>query len=151
MKNLLVALLICSVNVAWAAEEKINRAPLYEEIARMDAALFDAFNRQDAEGVKAVFAQDLEFYHDQGGVSNFEQNEQATKRLFAKDKTLRRQLVPGSMQVYPIKDYGAIQTGEHKFCHVENGKDDCGVFKFLNIWKRTGTTWKLTRVVSYDH
>jgi len=154
MKIVLATLLLVSVNAACAADVKAASAgddPLYKEVARMDTILFDAFNRQDLKGVQSVFAEDLEFYHDKGGLSNFEQNQQATKRLFANNKTLKRELVPGSMRVYPIKDYGAIQTGEHKFCHVENGGDDCGVFKFLNIWKRTDTTWKLTRVVSYDH
>jgi hypothetical protein len=154
MQTILAALLIVSVNVAHAADVKAtsaNAGPLYEEMAKMDAVLFDAFNRRDLEAITSVFAKDLEFYHDKGGVSNFEQNQNATRRLFEKEKTLRRQLVPGSMQVYPIKDYGAIQTGEHKFCHLEQGRDDCGTFKFLHIWKRTDTSWKLTRVVSYDH
>lgn len=48
-------------------------------------------------------------------------------------------LVPGSMEVYPIKDYGAIETGLHRFCHEDNGKQDCGTFKFLPAWqKKTG-------------
>jgi hypothetical protein len=35
--------------------------------------------------------------------------------------------------------------------HIENGKDDCGTFKFLQIWKHTADGWKLARVVSYGH
>lgn len=128
-----------------------NESTLYREILAMDKSLFDAFNRQDAEGVKAAFSTDLEFFHDTGGVSNFEQNQQATRNLFARNMHLKRELVPGSMEVYPVKDYGAIQTGEHTFCHIENGKNDCGKFKFLHIWKRGADGWKLARVVSYGH
>lgn len=128
-----------------------NESTLYREILAMDKSLFDAFNRQDAEGVKAAFSTDLEFFHDTGGVSNFEQNQQATRKLFARNMHLKRELVPGSMEVYPVKDYGAIQTGEHTFCHFENGKNDCGKFKFLHIWKRGADGWKLARVVSYGH
>jgi len=117
----------------------------------MDKVLFDAFNRQDPDGVKAGFSTDLEFFHDTGGVSNFEQNQQATRALFARNMHLRRELVPGSMEVYEVKDYGAIQTGKHTFCHLENGKNDCGTFSFLHIWKRVKTGWKLARVVSYGH
>lgn len=125
--------------------------PLFKEIAAMDKILFDAFNRQDVDGVNAVFAPDLEFFHDTGGVKNYEQNLQATRKLFAQNMNLQRKLVPDSMQVYPVHNYGAIQTGEHTFCHLVNGKNDCGTFKFLHIWKRNELGWKLTRVVSFGH
>lgn len=150
VKKLLAALLICSANTAWATPD-VAPDRLYTEIAAMDAALFDAFNRKDLDGVMTLFSKDLEFYHDKGGLNNYEQNLKASKRLFEVNKTLRRQLVPGTMQVYPIKDYGAIQTAEHQFCQGPRGTDDCGVFKFLHIWKRTGEGWKLARVVSYGH
>lgn len=149
MKKLLLSVLLAAnlVSPLHAQEQKL----LYQEIVAMDKTLFDAFNRQDADGVKAVFSTDLEFFHDTGGVSNFEQNEQATRNLFARNMHLRRELVLGSMEVYQVKDYGAIQTGKHTFCHLENGKNDCGTFKFLHIWKRIGDGWRLARVVSYGH
>ncbi|HEX5791791.1 MAG TPA: hypothetical protein VFY01_00850, partial [Rheinheimera sp.] len=64
---------------------------------------------------------------------------------------LTRELVAGSTEVYPIKDFGAIQTGQHRFCHTENAKPDCNVFKFLHIWKQQNARWTVVRVVSYDH
>jgi hypothetical protein len=62
-----------------------------------------------------------------------------------------RDLVPGSVEVYPIHGYGAIEVGAHRFCHEEGGRDDCGSFRFLDIWQQTNGAWKVTRVVSYDH
>lgn len=147
-KIFILSLLTTSLALPAYAKEQ---SALYKEIAAADKALFDAFNRQDAEGVKAAFSPDLEFFHDTGGLSNFEQNQKATRDLFAKNTHLRRELVPGTMEVYPVPDYGAIQTGKHRFCHLENGKNDCGTFKFLQIWKRVGNGWKLARVVSYGH
>lgn len=149
MHKLLLTILLCSAPGAWAADTRDTA--LYQEIAAMDAALFDAFNRRDHDSLLAMFSKDLEFYHDKGGLSNYEQNRQTTRRMFEQNKTLKRQLVPGTMQVFPVKDYGAIQTAEHKFCHSQSGKEECGVFKFLHIWKRGDGGWKLTRVVSYDH
>jgi hypothetical protein len=64
---------------------------------------------------------------------------------------MRRDLVPGTLEVYPIKGYGAIEIGAHRFCHKEDGKDDCGVFKFVQIWQKQESGWKVTRVVSYGH
>lgn len=124
---------------------------LYKEIAHMDSVLFKAFNAMDLEKLKTLFDTDLEFYHDMGGLMNYTQNIVATKKLFDRNNGLRRELVAGTLEVYPIKDYGAIQTGSHQFCHPENGKPDCGIFKFVHIWHKKNGEWKLTRVISYGH
>ncbi|OLY94334.1 protein of unknown function [Cnuella takakiae] len=124
---------------------------LYDTIAHMDSVLFDAFNNRDLDKQKKVFATDLEFYHDHGGLTNYNQLIENTRRLFDQNNGLRRTLIPGSLEVYPIKDYGAIEIGMHRYCHSENGKDDCGTFKFVHIWQKRVDGWKLTRVISYDH
>ncbi|GAA4034375.1 hypothetical protein GCM10022409_18430 [Hymenobacter glaciei] len=124
---------------------------LYDTIAHMDSVLFDAFNNRNLEKQKTIFATDLEFYHDNGGLTNYNQVIENTRRLFDQNNGLRRTLIPGSLQVYPIKDYGAIETGMHQFCHPENGRDDCGTFKFVHIWQKRVDGWKLTRVISYEH
>ena len=117
----------------------------------MDSVLFTAFNAGDADGVLAVMDADLEFYHDTAGLSTYARNEEMTRSLLSRDDRPLRELVPGSMEVYPVPDFGAIQVGEHKFCHEDNGVDDCGTFKFLHIWKKVDGGWKVVRVVSYDH
>ena len=124
---------------------------LYDTIAHMDSVLFDAFNNRNLEKQKTIFAPDLEFYHDHGGLTTYTQVIENTRRLFAQNNGLRRTLIPGSLQVYPIKDYGAIEIGMHRFCHPENGKDDCGIFKFVHIWQKRADGWKITRIISYDH
>ena len=124
---------------------------LYDTIAHMDSVLFDAFNNRDLEKQKVIFATDLEFYHDQGGLTNYNQVIENTRRLFSQNNGLRRTLIPGSLEVYSINEYGAIEIGIHRFCHQENGKDDCGTFKFVHIWQKRLDGWKLTRVISYGH
>jgi hypothetical protein len=128
-------------------------APLYRTIARQDSLLFAAFNRHDVATLQTFFAEDLEFYHDKGGLSNFAQTMAGFQRLFDNNKTtgLNRQLVPGTLEVYPIKGYGAVETYQHRFCHQENGRDDCGTFKNMMVWRLREGQWKITRVVSYDH
>ena len=71
--------------------------------------------------------------------------------MFATTPDIHRDLVQGSLEVYPIKDYGAIELGVHRFCHKENGQDDCGSFKFVMVWRKIGETWKVSRVISYGH
>lgn len=125
--------------------------PLYKHILAMDQRFFAAFNRQDLAALAGFFSRDLEFYHDTGGFSDYAANMAASKRLFANNKTLQRELITDSMEVYPIKDYGAIQMGMHRFCNWEQSKEDCGVFRFTHIWKREVDGWKLSRVISYGH
>lgn len=37
---------------------------LYDEVKRLDAVLSEAFNKHDANKLKSLFADDLEFYQD---------------------------------------------------------------------------------------
>ena len=126
---------------------------LYTELASMDSLLFAAFNTRDYETIKTLFTPDLEFYHDTGGLYDYEQNMANTRSLFEGERKVRRELVPGSLEAYPIKDYGAIQLGAHRFYNTEPGQAEKlgGTFKFLHIWKKVDGGWKLARVVSYDH
>jgi hypothetical protein len=124
---------------------------LYDSIVHMDSVLFDSFNNQDLETQKRIFASDVEFYHDKAGLMHYQQVMESTRNLFAQNNGLKRTLIPGSLEVYPIPGFGAMQTGMHRFCHLENGKDDCGTFKFLHIWQSSKDGWKLTRVISYGH
>ena len=124
---------------------------LYDEIAAMDKKLFDAFNARDIEIIGSIFDTTLEFYHDRGGLTGYDQTMKQSKEIFSKPSSPRRELVPGTLEVYPIPNYGAVQIGAHRFCHDDNGKPDCGLFKFVHVWQKKDGNWKLTRVVSYGH
>jgi N-acetylated-alpha-linked acidic dipeptidase len=126
-------------------------SPLYEEIAAADAALFGAFNAHDLPQLMSFFTKDVEFYHDMGGQQTYAQLEQGFGSMFARNDGQRRDLVPGSLKVYPMGKDGAIEIGSHRFCHVENGKDDCGVFQFSHVWRKIDGRWVITRVLSYNH
>jgi ketosteroid isomerase-like protein len=132
-------------------KEAASPAELFETIQRMDAAIFDAFNAHDVARLMSYFTEDLEFYHDTGGLGDYRQNAADFKKMFASTPDIRRDLVKESLEVYPIKDYGAMEIGQHRFCHKENGKDDCGTFGFAMVWRKTGDSWKISRVLSYGH
>lgn len=124
---------------------------LTEEILQMDSVLFAAFNAQDLETLKNMFTEDLEFFHDKGGLSDYEKGMAAFKSQFSQDYKLERTLEEGSAKVYSVPGYGAMMTGRHEFCHEENGKQDCGTFSFLHVWQKSDEGWKVSRVMSYDH
>lgn len=124
---------------------------LYIKIESLDSAVFRAFNTCDIETLKSMFTHDLEFYHDKDGLTGYDHTVKAIKLNCDRKLGLVRTLVPDSMEVYPIGDYGAVQIAAHRFCHMENGKEDCGTFKFVHVWKNDNGNWKISRVVSYDH
>ncbi len=125
---------------------------LYRTIAQMDSVLFNAFNNRDVAKLKTLFREDLEFYHDKDGLTGYSHTIESFIGLAGKkENDLKRELIAGSLEVYPLKDFGAMQIGMHRFCHTENGKSDCGSFKFVHIWKKINGDWKISRVVSYGH
>ena len=137
---------------AAAKKKKATSGELFETIARADAAVFDTFNAHDVTRLMAMFTDDLEFYDDgDGAPKGAGQVKEDFGKLFASVPDLRRELVPGTMEVYPLAGYGAIEVGEHRFCHEENGKADCGTTKFSMVWRHVGDKWKLSRVLSYAH
>jgi ketosteroid isomerase-like protein len=136
---------------ASAKKTAATSGELFETIVRMDSAIFGSFNAHDVDRLMGLFTDDLEFYHDTGGLSDNRQTGEAFKKMFASTADIRRDLVKSSLEVYPVKDYGAMEIGEHRFCHQENGKDDCGTFKFAMVWRKTGESWKISRVMSWGH
>jgi len=146
-----IVLSIVLTGMFYLANAQSAKDSLYKEIARMDSAVFNAFNARDVEKFKSLFTEDLEFYHDKSGLTNYEHTINFMKEVAKNNNGLRRDLVKGSLEVYPVPGYGAMEIGVHTFCHLENGKQDCGTFKFVHIWQKKNGEWKIARVVSFDH
>lgn len=136
---------------AQAGSDSLSSRKLYDEIGRMDSILFNAFNTRDVAMFASFFTKDLEFYHDKGGLTGYDYTMTFMNDVAKNNNGLRRELVKGSLEVYPIPGYGAMEIGSHKFCHFENGKHDCGTFRFVHIWQKKDGAWKISRVISYDH
>ena len=124
---------------------------LYQEIAHLDTLQFDAFNSRDIDKLKLFFDSTLELYQDNVGLRNFHETIEAFTNLFKMSYVLTRKLVSGSMEVYPIKGFGAIQTGRHSFSHIENGQLQIATYKFMQIWQKKNGIWKVTKEITYDH
>lgn len=153
LKNFLL-LICCFFYCSSQAQEK-KVAPtskqLFLEIAKQDSALFVAYNNRDIEKMKTFFTEDLEWYQDNGGLLNFTAVMSNFENIFSRPYRLVRTLVKGTLEVHPIKGFGAIEIGSHQFTHTENGKEETGTFKFLMLWKQTAKGWQISRVFSYDH
>lgn len=141
------------ITTTQAQEKKVapTSQELYNEIAAMDTQLFEAFNEKDISKFKPMFTEDLEWYQDNGGLLTYETVFSNFEKMFKNENKLTRTLVKGSLEVHPIKDFGAVEVAQHQFRHMENGKEEVGTFKFVAIWKKVGTQWKISRMISYDH
>ncbi len=122
-------------------------------VAALDAALFDAFDRcsEPDQLVRHAshFAEDVEFYHDTGGVTWSRDDMLANTAKYACGH-FRRELVPGTLKVFPIEGFGAIAQGTHRFCQFGTGECE-GLAEFTMIWREESGVWQVTRVLSYAH
>lgn len=130
-------------------------------IAQKDSLFWHAYNTCDMLTMMSFFSADVEFYHDKGGItlgtadleSSFEKGVCSNRDSF----TLRREAVDGSVKVFPLRKagllYGAIISGEHTFNVKYKGKKEQaeGLARFTHVWLLKDGSWKMTRVLSYDH
>jgi hypothetical protein len=126
---------------------------LFDTISALDAEAFSAFNTCATPGQLqkhgTYFSADVEFYHDTGGVTWSRKEMLANTEKYVCGN-FRRELVPGSLRVYPINGFGAITQGVHKFCQFKSGTCE-GAAEFVIVWRNDGGKWSITRVLSYGH
>ncbi|RPI80798.1 MAG: nuclear transport factor 2 family protein, partial [Nitrosopumilales archaeon] len=126
---LAITILVASCSTSSKNSNQLNNyspgsTGLYDTIVQMDSILFNAFNTRDFDKLKTFFSEDLEFYHDLGGLTNYPQNLDAFKKTFESDRKVRREVVACSLEVYPIKDYGSVEIGIHRFYVTEKGQKE---------------------------
>ena len=133
-----------------AKNYKPDDPELYKTIVGLDSIFFNYYNTCDLnlEKYGDFYSDNIEFYHDQGGIMTSKKDiiEGTKKNICGK---VTRELVKGSIEVYPIKNFGAIEIGLHKFdnnTEPANAKSHVG--RFMVIWKNDNNQWKITRVVS---
>jgi hypothetical protein len=152
MKRILILLLLALLTTqadAQSRQDILTNDKLFRRIESLDGEVFGAFNRCDLKKLSSFFTQDVEFYQDTEGVT-------WSRRRLIKDikkyicGKVRRELIPATLEVYPIKGFGAVEIGDHRFCEIATGKCE-GVAKFIHIWQNKSDVWTITRVISYDH
>jgi hypothetical protein len=131
-------------------DEIHNQQELDRAITMLDAQLFDAYNTCNLEKFSSFIADDVEFYHDQGGVTlgNKALTDSIKQNICGK---VHRELVPGTLKIYYLKGYGAVEMGTHQFTHPGHEHDEVGEAEFVHLWQYKNGAWKITRVISYDH
>ncbi|WP_194776853.1 nuclear transport factor 2 family protein [Pararhodonellum marinum] len=131
---------------------------LYNAIVKMDSLFFSAQNECDLEKYASFLSEDFEFFHDKGGFTASKDDEMKGMGIFCGEEQrtrqpIRRELIDGTLKVYPMDNYGAMEFCEHVFyLQINDGTEKVvGSGKMTALWKLINNEWKLTRVISYDH
>lgn len=156
--SLLIATILMASAAQTTAQATIPEDPqeLEQLILRMDSTFWVAYNQCDTETMRSYLADDLEFYHDKGGLDvGGDKVIEGTKNGICRtpDFYLRREAVPGTVHVDPVPGHGAIIYGEHLFYVNEKGRDEYldGQANFAHVWALTDKGWQMRRVLSYSH
>jgi hypothetical protein len=128
-------------------------------IVEQDRLFWQAYNTCDAESFRRFITEDVEFYHDKGGVTLGIDalTESFKKNLCGGSNKVRREAVPGSIKVSLLRNgkeiYGAVMSGEHLFYLTQPGRPESldGRANFTHLWLIKNGTAKMARVLSYDH
>jgi hypothetical protein len=151
-------LLLSSFGNSLAAQQHVQE--LSALIMQKDSLFWQAYNTCDVVKMADFFTDNLEFYHDKSGPTlGLNAMTLALEKGLCgnPDYHLRREAVAGSVKVYPLRKdsiiYGAVLTGEHVFYITEKGKPERldGQARFTHLWLLKDSTWKMGRILSYDH
>ena len=131
-----------------------KKEELLTTISSLDHAFFEAYNKCELTKIESLFTSDVEFYHEKRGQLTSRQSvmDALSKSLCGdKNNRVRRELVEGSLQVYPIDNYGALAVGEHRFYLTQAGQKEKldGIGRFANLWQLRDGEWRMSRVFSY--
>jgi hypothetical protein len=162
IKSLLLCSIGCLLASGIAMAQVDKNSELFKNLKAKDSILFKiGFNKCEVEKSAALMTEDLEFYHDKGGVLNSKDAfvNQMKNGLCKPNnpEKVYRFLVEGSLEVFSMYNngeiYGALQNGKHFF-----SPDQTMTFEktdnyalFSHLWIIENYEWKLKRVISYNH
>ena len=157
LQKVLLLLPLLAVPSACASAQSI---PAFQDIksqaefskagAMLDAELFAAVNGCDLKKLASLVDDHIEFFHGTDGLTLGKQSMVDSGRKNICGTDFRRVLVSGTLRVYPMKGYGVLEIGVHRFLHSKT-HGATGEASFIHLWQYKGGAWKLTRVISYDH
>ncbi len=149
MKNLMITIAVLILSVQVQAQVSKD-SELYQTILDLDKQLFDSYNAcsnpGELEKHAALYAEDIEFFHDMGGLATSKTGiiESIRKNICGK---VKREYVVGSMEVHRIPNYGVVAMGLHKFHNlVENSVSKPS--KFISFWRIKDDSYEMAKVVS---
>ncbi|MEO1516896.1 MAG: nuclear transport factor 2 family protein [Bacteroidota bacterium] len=148
MKILFPLLFFPLLAFSQTADGVMTDAELEREISKMDSLLFEeAFNNCNFELFKSILVDGIEFYDDRTGLNTDLAKEYASfQDKCSRPLPVTRKLIQHS--VHRLGEFGALQKGTHIFL---NDGQVVQSAQFVTIWKKTETSWIVSRAMSYEH
>ena len=150
-----IVTLLYTLLLSWVMNGQVHEIPKYKpvdidlhnQIVKMDSIFFTAYNTCDMKTQAAILSDDIEFFHDNSGLSTSKKDiiDSTEKNICGK---VTRTLIKGSVEVYPINNYGAVQVAYHKFFNNREPDAKSIPSKFIIIWKKEHNKWLITKVIS---
>ncbi|MDY0779951.1 nuclear transport factor 2 family protein [Tenacibaculum sp. IB213877] len=148
-------LFLYTLLISWIMNGQVQEIPPYQplntnlhsEISKMDSIFFNAYNNCDIKTQATILNNNIEFLHDQTGLSTSKEDiiKSTQKNICGK---VTRTLIKGSIEVYPINNYGAVEIGYHKFFNNREPNAKSIPSKFIIVWKKEENSWQMTKVIS---
>jgi hypothetical protein len=160
------SLLLCSIGflfISGSALAQVDKnSDLFKTLKAKDSLLFKiGFNKCKVETSAELMTEDLEFYHDKGGVTSSKEEFVIQMKKGPCNPTntenTYRLLVEESLEVFPMYSngelYGALQNGKHYFSPKESTtfEESDNYALFSHLWIIENDIWKLKRIISYNH
>lgn len=154
MKKITVASIVLLIALTANSQQPYTYKPddqkLHDTIVKLDSIFFSLYNNcaTQLQAYADFYKDSVEFYHDLGGLSTSKKDVvEGTKKYICGKVT--REVVKGSIEVYAIKDYGAVEMGLHLFHNNQEKQDGPPkVSKFIIFWQRSSKGWHIAKVVS---
>jgi hypothetical protein len=132
------------------------RAAPEQDVTQADDRFWHGYNSCDLPALGELLTDDVEFYHDQTGltVGRTAVVESLRRGPCGDPKSrLRRELVSGTLQFHPLAGGYALMSGQHRFVVVEPGKPERigSQAEFMTVWKQDHDRWRMHRILSYAH
>jgi hypothetical protein len=127
------------------------------QIRKADDTYWHDFNFGTSASFNSHLSQDVEFYHDLGGmVLGYEALAKVNSGMDNTKSPGRRVIVPDTLRIFPMRNgpdiYGAIVMGDHDFFNTESGKKTRVMrSSFTNLMLLKDGVWKVARIYSYNH
>nr|WP_315484952.1 hypothetical protein [uncultured Undibacterium sp.] len=128
------------------------------QVRKADDTYWHDFNFGTSASFNSHLSQDVEFYHDLGGmILGYEALAKVNSGMDNTKNPGRRVVVPDTLRIFPMRKgpdiYGAIVMGEHDFFSTESGKIKTRVLRssFTHLLLLKDGVWKVARIYSYNH
>ncbi len=160
MKTSICSAVLAVLLIPFGASAQVSNDNWEASVRQFDSDYWQAFNTCNVQKMTMMNSDDLEFYHDLGGIMRGRPAfaEATSKNICGRpDWRLRRAEVPGTVKLYPLKSngkvYGAVISGEHYFHHQSKGQAETleGRARFTHTLLLKDGQWQVARVLSYDH